>query len=471
MLRNNTLEKPPVIDLDSIYIPIEKNFYEALEERGLLVRPRFPTTLGLHLIAEGEIGLCLNNGSPEFLSPGGRHTLWSPFRKFEGTCPLTNKIIRLGPIQIITIDQGEIGLSKRNGANIILERPGRYILQSPHVFEKTVQMNQRYIELGTHRRITVPEGFVAIAFDNGKQFIISPDETKSGPYVTDSPTFSFDPNKGFQSTKIKEIKLETLTVNTKENIAARVDGVIRYHVADPKRAFFGVEDVHAAIKLQAEATITSVFAQLSIDQISMSLSTTSVGKNEENVPDDFIHQATDLFIGEFKNVVEKWGIKLDNLNIFSMEFIDESFRDSLRDRAKQRMETATNLANLNAINEVALKNSEREAKQRLLQADAEARAIMKIADAKVYEAEKLSQTDLAKELALLDAQGKVVEKMGNNVIYMQYGLRPLTMSPYTLFNQRDGQQNALAVKQNTIALPNDEQMVDEEIKKAPTVLC
>lgn len=423
--------------LDEIQIPIDESLYAELKKRGLLIEPTWPVSWGIHLVKDGEIGLCLNNGKPEFLAPG-RHTLWSPFREYIGTVSITQKNIRLGPIEIITINQGELGLTVKNGENIILDQPGRYILRTPHQYLKSAQANERYIELGTHRRITVPKGYVALAFDNGKQFIISPDDTKEGPYITNSPTFSFDPKRGFQSTMKREIKLETLAVNTKENMPANVAGVIRYHIADPNKSFFGIEDVHSAIKLQAEATLTSVFMQLSIDQIGSSLSSTNVtsfkgkGKNnmEDMIPDDLIHKATDLFIDEFKNVVEKWGVELDNLNIFSMEFTDSSFRDTLRTRTQRRMEAATNLANVEAINEVAIKESERKRQQQIIDAEGQAQAIKKIADARKYAAEQdteaakmLSSQPLAADLARLKAQAEIVEKMGNNTVFMPHDLR------------------------------------------------
>ena len=448
-------------------VPQEMTLCDALKLLGLLKEPSSPKGIGMHLIREGELGLSLNNGRPYFLAPG-RHTLWSPLNKFIKRVSITDKYISLGPIQIVTLEQGELGLSKKNGENIILTEPGRYILVAPHVFVKTVAANEEYIELGTHHRISVPQGYVAIAFVAGKQIIISPNDTKHGPYITDSPTFLFDPedpNAGFQSTQIKETKLEELVVNTKENIAVKVIGIIRYHINNPHIAFFEIENVHAAIKLQAEATLTSVFAQLSIDQISTSLSTTNVsslkGKEKESdvVPSDFIHTATDLFIKEFKNVVEKWGVVLDNLNILGMSFVEESFRDTLRHRAEKWMNAGTDLANVKLVNDVATSTTEREKRQRIIQAESEAEAIRIKADAKLYEADKhaeaaeiLSQTPLASQLALLNAQKEIVEKMGDKTVFISHDLAVAVGAAYgnqgmrgmTLFNQN----NRLARNQN-----------------------
>lgn len=423
-------------NFDEIAVGSHENIYEALEKRGLLVRPRFPASLGLHLIKDGEIGLCLDNGHPKFLMGGARYTFWSIFNKFLGTKSLTEKVIQLGSIQIVTINQGEIGLSVKNGVNKILE-PGRYIFRAPHQFVKSVPLNEPYIELGTHRRITVPAGHVAIAFDKGKQIIITPEQTKEGPYTTDSPTFSFDPATGFKSTQIEEIKLDKLSVNTNEMIALNVVGLIRYQIVDPQKAFFNVDKVHEAIKLQAESTLTSVFAQLSIDKVGTGLSTSNVAQKTDQTPHDLIHEATDLFIKEFKKVVLDWGIDLKTLNILSMEPTDRAFLDTLRMRAQKRIEADTNLVNLKATNEVALQQSEREAKQKALVARGEADAIKIKADAELYAAEQaqkaakmLEAQPLAAHLAVLKGQADVARAMGNNTVFMphnmglgQYGIK------------------------------------------------
>src|SRR6202000_38684 len=105
-----------------------------------------------------------------------------------------------------------LGLSRRNGETICLD-PGRYILVYPHIFERNTPANATFIELGTFRRICVPVNHVAIAMDNGRQIVITPDMT---PYETNSPTFSFNPQIGFQSVQLQVSELQELKVNTRD---------------------------------------------------------------------------------------------------------------------------------------------------------------------------------------------------------------------------------------------------------------
>lgn len=420
--------------LEDIQIGSDEDIYDAIENRGYLQKPGFPTWLGIHLIQQGEIGLLLDNGNPVFLAPG-RYTFESPLKKFLGTKSISDARIDLGPIQIVTINQGELGLSTKNGKNIILE-PGRYFLEAPHKFVKSVLANQRVIELGTHRRITVPEGYVFIAIDDGEQIIITPShEGRKGPYITDSPTFLYNADTCLQPTQRQVVELEKLTVNTKEMIPIKIEGLITYRISDPKTAFLSVNDVHGAIKRQAEATLTSVFAHLSIDEIAASLSTdraTSLKEKEhESVfQEDFIHKATTLFLDEYKEIVRGWGVELENLNIEKMEFVDKQFADALRKRAQSRMETDTNLVNADSSNLVELKQAEREKQQAILRAEGEAESMKIMANGRydaakldTKAAEELSSQPLAAKLAILKTKGEIVEKMGNNTVFMPHGFK------------------------------------------------
>lgn len=416
-----------------------EDLYEALRKRNLLEDPSFPTTWGLHLVGDGEIGLSMDSsGKPTFLNKGGRHTLWSPLREFYGVKSITDEVISLGSVQIVTISSDKIGLSNKNGVNIILE-PGRYILQKPHIFIKSERINQLYVNLGNHHRLTVPAGHVALPYENGKQILITEDDTKDGPYITNSASFIFDPKAHIKSVQIEDIQLDKVDVVSKELIPLNVTSNIRYKINDPKKAYFGVDDVHKALKTQAQTVLASAFAKIAIEEISQSVSTRSVaalkskmkGKEIEDIEisEDMMHKATDLFVHEFETIVKDWGVKLENLNIVSIKIIDKTFEDGILFRARSSIEAMTKLLNLDANNQVALKEAEREKQKRIIEAQANAESVRINADAGLYaaqmkkrEAEELSSVPLASELATLRAQADIVRAMGNNTVFMPHGI-------------------------------------------------
>ncbi len=307
-----------------------ESLYDALKRMGILFDSN--VALGIHLIEQGRIGMSIYNGKPYFLGPG-QHTLWSGFHHYLGEASISDKIIRHGDkVTIVTIDQGELGLSTLPGKNIILE-PGQHIMMAPHKYLSSAPINTNYVKLGTHHRISVPVGSVAIAYNDGKKIILSPTPlkvdaehskhlivTNDEVYKIDSATFRFDPANGFKSVQMEDMQLQELTVNTREMISLKVVGSVRYQIVDPVRAFLMTEDVVADIQEQAKAVLTSVFSKLSIDEVASSLAAIGVHTKggKEELSEDMLHHATKLFMDEFSIIVRKWGVEANLINITSM---------------------------------------------------------------------------------------------------------------------------------------------------------
>ena len=411
-----------------------QTIYGALADRNLLRRPN--SDVFGNLVKQGEIGLSVDNGNPVFLAPG-RHILWSPVHHFLGTVPITNKKIKLENVEIVIIDQSELGLSVSNGKNILL-KPGQHILQSPQNFVGAKRVDSDYVQLGTHHRISVPIGYVAVAYNEGKKVIITPvpitvdDEHKDFILCThgkmfeiESPTFLFDKQKGFRSIQMEDIQLDELIVNTSEMIGLSVVGSVRYQIVDPIKAFLMTDDLLEDIKKQAYATLTSVFSQLSIDEIATSLASTTVssmkGKGKDkDIPHDMLHHATDIFMREFQAIVDGWGVDAKLVNITSMKLVNDAFRESVQSRAQQSMQTNTRLAVVSAQTDVELQEAERQKKKTILQAEANAESIKRLADAEVYSAQKhaeaahlLAAEPLAAQLALMDGQAKIAKQFSD----------------------------------------------------------
>ncbi|CAF4143357.1 unnamed protein product [Adineta steineri] len=408
-----------------------RSLYDELEQRGLLERSRMPTGLGYNLIQDGKLGLAMFNRSPKFLAPG-RYTFYSPFNHLISVVSITDKVITLSNIQIVTINQGELGLSLRNGESILLD-PGRYILTAPHIFEKSTPANAQYIELGTYRRITVPVGFVAVAFDIGKQIIIRPEDTETGPFETNSPTFLFDKKSGFQSVQLQVRELDQLVVNTRDGITIIAKGPITYRIHDPRIAFMTVQDIHGAVKRAAEATLTSLFLNAAIDEIAPSVPTKPTEKEITSVTSvseesNFNQHIRAAFLHDFSHKVSRWGVELHDLNIEKLEF-DNSVKDLLRKRAQARVETATSLANMRSQTDIAMQQADREKQQAQIRAEAEAYVIRTKADADYYAAERhaqaakiLQEVPLSAQIELKKLDVEMIRATGDRTTFLPMNL-------------------------------------------------
>lgn len=313
----------------------------------------------------------------------------------------------------------------------------------PHTFVKSTAANGQYIELGTYRRISVPAGFVAIAFDKGKQIVIRPEDTKDGPFETSSATFLFDPRQGFQSTQLQVKELDEIKVNTRDGITISARGLISYQIHDPRAAFMAVSDVNGAVKRAAEACLTGLFLNASIDEIAPSIPThpsaavddkqkrpLPVEKLESYQPEraDFSRHVREAFLHDFSRTVHSWGVDLRDLTLEKLEF-DQSVKELLRKRAQARLETSTNLAILTTQTEVALQQSDRERRQVIIAAEAQANATRLKADADFYMAERraaaaklLSEVPLAAQLEMRRLDVEIIKATGDKTTFLPLGI-------------------------------------------------
>jgi len=306
----------------------------------------------------------------------------------------------------------------KNGETVLLD-PGRYILIAPHIFEKSTAANAAYIELGTYHRITVPAGYVALAFDKGRQIVISPEDTKEGPFETSSPTFRFDPKTGFQPVQLQVKELDALKVNTRDGVTISAAGLLTYQIHDSRAAFMTVQDIHGAVKRAAEATLTNIFLNTSIDQIAPSIPTNSRSTAEKLPIDpienrgqehaDFSRHIRNAFLHDFTERVQEWGITLKDLRIEKLEF-DKSVQELLRQRAQTRLETATNLANMYAKTEIAVQEAQRDQKEKIIKAEANAVAVRTQAEADYFATERKTAASALTIRSIADAEYYAAEK-------------------------------------------------------------
>lgn len=442
----------------------DSTLYDTLDAQGILVQPN--SSVFGHLVRQGEVGMCSDNGKPYFLAPG-RHILWSPLNKFKGSAKISDTRIKNGKVEIITVDRSQIGLYTDKGDNKLLE-PGQYVLHQPQVFQKFEQVNKDYVKLGTHHRISVPIGNVAVAYNEGKRIIITPEPLKVDDahkdyiictdgkmFTIDSPTFIFNQQTGFQSVQMEDLQLDELVVNTSEMISLSVEGSVRYQIKDPVRAFLKTDGLIDDIKRQAYATLTSVFSQLSINEIASSLATTTTthtrGKGKEkaeDAPHDMLHHATSLFMKEFESVVEKWGVEAQLVNISKMRLVDKTFRDTVQSRAQQSMDANTRLAVVEIQTDVELQEADRKRQKAIIDAEGQAEAVKRAADARVYAAQKdaeaaklLTEQPLAERLAVMKGQAEIASALGDKTVITdmklgEYGVKG-TQGQMLWLHQRD----------------------------------
>jgi len=177
--------------------------------------------LTYRIVNEGEIGISMNNGKPELITPG-RHFLLSPFNLYQDTFSMRTDLIKCGPITIVRVNQGNIGIGV-NGPKIELLMPGLHIRNDGMFdFIKSYSLLEDLIEYGSVKIFTIPSGFVRICYVNGKVRIFP-----EGRYAVNFPTFKIDKPINIQQ---QNLPFNKHRVMLNGGIVTIVEGLLTYRI-------------------------------------------------------------------------------------------------------------------------------------------------------------------------------------------------------------------------------------------------
>jgi len=81
------------------------------------------------IVPRGKVGLGLESGEPQLLEPGQVHLRESSLFQYAGSVDITQQVISHGSLNIVTVRDGQFGISYKDGV-IELLSPGRHRLES-----------------------------------------------------------------------------------------------------------------------------------------------------------------------------------------------------------------------------------------------------------------------------------------------------------------------------------------------------
>eukprot|EP01103_Thecamoeba_quadrilineata_P006018 TRINITY_DN15757_c0_g1_i1.p1 TRINITY_DN15757_c0_g1~~TRINITY_DN15757_c0_g1_i1.p1 ORF type:complete len:522 (-),score=91.71 TRINITY_DN15757_c0_g1_i1:87-1556(-) len=366
-------------------------------------------------IPEGEIGLARYLGRAEIVPPGVTFEP-SPFRRLEGTINLKSDVIVHGTITVVTINDGELGLAWDNGVARLLS-VGRYYWNSPLcVFSEKKKLSERVVKLGPITIVTVIDGEVGISYDSGVLKILP-----AGRHILTSPLHVF---KSMMSTRQEVHHLEANRLNTSDNVEITVKAEIFYRVMDAYKVVTHVNDIRMALDERAHVTLASIILSCPLSEIAPPPPILR-GDDLENPyekehakalgSEQFSRKIHDACMGDLAQYFADLGVQLIDVKLESIVINDTTLRRALGERAIITTNTATALKTAQGSAQVVKIQSESEARVILGKAKAEADSIMLMANARFRAASTLEDS-LSQELALLDAMRMVVASTPTNFI-------------------------------------------------------
>merc|ERR1719379_26100 len=133
--------------------------------------------------------------------------------------------IEHGNRTIVIVEQGYLGFAQDNGQPVLLP-PGIHVWTSESLFFiKPVPLDDHIVELGPMTLVTVDEGYAAVTQDNGKQVVLPGGHT----HLLKHKNHKFEK---FITLKIQTDDLEKIMATSADNINMLVNSTVNWRIVD-----------------------------------------------------------------------------------------------------------------------------------------------------------------------------------------------------------------------------------------------
>lgn len=352
-------------------------------------------------IREGFLGVKTNvQGVYETLRPGVHeiHTAQGEtFDNQHGIARIDQDDYRLGNLHYVTIRNGELGESYKNGQFVLLEQ-GVHPLPPEHRFVKKVALNSDVVDLGAEKIVTVKEGQVATVNTPEGVKILQPGrhnvQQSEGNYFNE-----------IISTCTQEIRVPGLTVMCSDQIEMRAESVMLYRVTEPlKTVGLGMEVIKNILKDIADGTLRTILSSFSSSDVAPSLHPDA--EHHSSIRSEKLKELHDKCVTKLNGQAKDWGLEITDLQITEILPADEEYLTMLRNQASQQInadgarriaENEATIAEIKAkaetskctaakiAQEEAMIRAETAAKTKAVEAEANANQVVTAAKAKAQE--------------------------------------------------------------------------------------
>ena len=159
-------------------------------------------------VLPGHYGIAENNGEPVILEPG-RHFINEPLFRWINTVPFTQGYVKHRTVHVITVPGGKIGLVECLGIGHLLE-PGRHFIENNNlIFKGFANATDEHVHILAKHRIMVPEGRIGLAWDGGDAQLLSGDRI----YYIDNNLFKYVKSVSILDEVIEHGSIKIITVN------------------------------------------------------------------------------------------------------------------------------------------------------------------------------------------------------------------------------------------------------------------
>ncbi len=240
---------------------------------------------------------------------------------------------RLGGKRYVTIRNGELGESYKNGIFQLLE-PGRHALPADHIFVKKQSIQHDVVDLGAYKIITVKEGQVAVI--NTQEGVV-----KKGPGKHEIKQEEGNFFNTILTTCPQGVTLPSLTVMCSDQIEMKAESMMVYAVEDPlKTVGLGIDVIIDMLKKYADGTLRNILSRYSSADIAPSLHIDE--EHHSSKRSDKLEQIHDNLVDKLDIKAQEWGLRISDLQITQILPADGVYHETLRQLGTQQSTSEAN---------------------------------------------------------------------------------------------------------------------------------
>merc|ERR1712100_757755 len=380
-------------------------------------------------VPDGHLRLADDGEGRDLMYGSGGHYITNMFLKLQwDNIPLTQERISWGDRTIVTVMQGHIGYAEDMGQPVLLP-PGLHEWRSSTLkFFEMVDLNNTFLRLGPLTVLTVDEGYSAITQNNGVQMVLPGGAT----HLLNHRNWKFEK---FMTEKIQTDKLPTIYATSADNVVMETEATVVWRVTDVQAAARmsaetmrsdGADIISAAdadihklrndVLQQATASPAAFIGEIRYSDSfhisaagpsavsAMPMQTAEVGGSAVSAIFDGVRMASAV---EAANLItQTYGVTILSINIISAIPADRELQQALARGA---------VASADAERAETVARGEAKAVRIRAEADAEAEKIR--AEGAKAAAELLEQSDVAVELAKIKEVGEALSHKGTSTLF------------------------------------------------------
>jgi len=243
-------------------------------------------------VQEGHVRCGKRSDGSYLFFGAGVHRYKDPFLSVdEKDTPLIEKVIQHGNRTILTVPQGFVGLAFDKGLPVLLP-PGMHQWKSDTLrLSELIDLSAAVIYIGPFTLLTVDEGYAAVTQDNGKQRVLPGGQT----HMLTHRNWKFE---SFISLKIHTDDLGPVQTTTADNVVLNTTATVNWRVEDPASAALMAADTMPG------KGISDAIGTLSKDVLKQALASLATAIATVRYSDEHHVAASDKVIGVSKPSTE-----------------------------------------------------------------------------------------------------------------------------------------------------------------------